>query len=100
MAATLDHGVADPQPTLAELQRRLDEIVAERDEGLARETATAEVLQVINASPSNLAPVFDVILAKALQLYGAAFGELHTYGGERFHPVAFHGASAEYVELR
>src|SRR4051794_10079972 len=86
--------------TLADLQQQLAECRAERDEALAQQAASAEVLQVINSSPGDLTPVFDVILEKALQLCGAAFGELHIYDGERFHPVAFHGASAEYVELR
>src|SRR5215470_15905185 len=99
MSATPDNTLADPEQLIADLQRQLAECKAERDEALEQQTATAEVLQVINRCPGDLAPVFDQMLEKATQLCEARFGILWTYDGERFHPAAVHGLPAAFAEF-
>jgi two-component system, NtrC family, sensor kinase len=101
MTATLYDEVADLRRANAELQGRLDERTRERDEALAREVATAEVLQVINSSFGDTQPTFDAIAASATRLCGAVSGAVFRFDGSLSHLAAHYNCSpAELDALR
>ncbi|MBN8511244.1 MAG: GAF domain-containing protein, partial [Burkholderiales bacterium] len=52
------------------LEHKVDERTRELSDALARQTASAEILRVISASPTDVQPVFDAIVQALARLFG------------------------------
>src|SRR5262249_23390255 len=63
-----------------------------------QQTATSEVLSVISSSPGDLQPVFQTMLANAMQVCEAKFGFMNRYDGDTWKIMAVHGPVPEYPE--
>jgi GAF domain-containing protein len=67
-------------------------------QALAQQTATSEILQVINAATSDLQPVFDLIVQKAVELCGARFCVLDHMENEHYRFSSQHGFEGPALE--
>jgi two-component system NtrC family sensor kinase len=109
MTALSQDVVADLKATIADLERKLQSSLAERDEAntqrailalenarlfnetseaLDRQTATAEILKVIASSPSDVQPAFEAIASSANRLIGGFSTTVLRFIGDELHLVA------------
>jgi len=80
-------------PEVARLTRELNE---------AREqpTATSEILRTISSSPSDLQPVFETMLEKAVRICDAMFGNIYRWDGHEVELIASHNIPVAFAEHR
>src|SRR5262245_52944130 len=75
-------------------------LLNELRESLQQQTATSEVLQVISSSPGELEPVFQAMLANAVRLCDAKFGNLYLHERGALRVVASHNVPRAFAEAR
>ncbi len=75
-------------------------LLFELRESLEQQTATAEVLKVISASPGDLEPVFQAMLENATRICDAKFGNLGLVHGNTMRIAAMYGAPPAFEERR
>ena len=75
-----------------ELEKRLAE-------ALEQQTATSEILRVISSSPTDVQPVFDMMVRSAARLCDALFCVAYRFDGQLIHPTAHHNMTPEALNL-
>ena len=76
---------------LTELQSRNTDLT----EALEQQTATSDILRVISRSPTDVRPVFDVIVEHACRLCDGVFANAVRFDGTLMHNMADHGFTPE-----
>ena len=71
----------------------------ERDEAREQQKATAEILQVIRASPTDAQPVFETIVRNAVSLCGSLYANVFRFDGELLHFVASHNVGPSFLDM-
>jgi len=73
---------------------RVPDLAKRLAEAQEQQRATSEILAVISSSPTDLQPVFDTIIERAVRLCDARLGALFRFAGQMIHLAA----SAQQVD--
>ena len=72
----------------------------ELNEALEQQAATSEVLQIISSAPGDLQLVFETMLAEAVRICDANFGNIFRRESEGMRLVARHNTPPAFAEYR
>jgi signal transduction histidine kinase len=82
----------------AGLERKVEERTQELQNTLEQQTATAEILRAISASPSDVAPVFEAILDSATRLCDGPLSAVFRYEDGLVHLIAHRNWTPSVIE--
>ncbi|HET9205717.1 MAG TPA: GAF domain-containing protein, partial [Burkholderiaceae bacterium] len=88
LAGRFNHMSAELHASYAGLERKVEERTRELSDTLEQQTATAEILKVISASPTDVQPVFDAIVESSQRLCGGKSVNLLLASGSVIERVA------------
>ncbi len=84
-----------PGARVRDLEQRLAEALAREAEAREQQTATSEVLAVINRSSFALEPALETLLENAVRLCAASRGAVYRFDGARLRHAVSYNVSAE-----
>jgi len=90
-------GRANPAP---DRDTEIVRLASERDETLEQQTATAEVLQIISASPTELRPVLDIVVRSAARFCEADDVTIFELEGQYLRIAAHWGTIPQEIGVR
>ena len=97
-AGQLEESYANLEGKVEARTRELAAANAGLTEALAQQTATSEILRVISQSPTDVQPVFDMIVQSAVRLCGGAYGTAHGFDGTLVTLAANYNCTSEVLE--
>jgi signal transduction histidine kinase len=86
------------KPSIPNANMEIALLKRERDEALEEQAAISEILHVIARAPGDLKPVFEAMLASAMRICEAQFGNLWLYDGDTYQVQAMRGAPPNLQE--
>jgi signal transduction histidine kinase len=95
LATEFNRMTATLQESYATLEQRVEERTRELSESLEQQTATAEILRVINAAQVDLHPVFEAIAASAARLCDGVTGGVFLVEDGQVRPAAHYHVDDE-----
>ena len=75
-------------------------LIRELNEALEQQAGTSKVLQVISSIPGDLEPVFATMLAEAVRICNANFGNIYRWDNDELRLAAAHNTPLAFAEFR